>query len=69
MTVSPHPKDAAGTALSTKVTALTTVSSALAVGPAKVFATDELRRTNTELVVHYMAIGRLDPAGILSTMT
>lgn len=69
MTVTPHPKDSNGTAMAAKVTNLTTTVATLGNGPTKVFATDELRRSQTQLVDYYMSIGRLDPGAILSTMT
>lgn len=69
MTVSAHPRDAAGASVQAAITALTTkltiTSSAGAVNQMNV-KLDQLQR---ELVAHYMNVGRITAAGILSTMT
>ncbi len=69
MTVTALPKDGNGAVLAAKVTARTTVANALGNGPSKVFANAQLDQDQQELVVHYMATGRLSAASILSTMT
>lgn len=71
MTVSPRPRDVDGTNLNTKVTNLKTVVSSLGASSAgaKANAQAALRQAQVELVDHYMAVGRLDPDSILSTMS
>jgi hypothetical protein len=69
MTVTAFPKDSAGAALATAVTARTTAAAALANGPAKVAANVQLDADQQALVIHYMEHGRLTAANILATMT
>lgn len=69
MAVSPHPKDSNGTVLDAKVTSLSTQASALGNGPSKFAANAELLKARIELVNHYMANGRIDPATVLSTLS
>jgi len=69
MTVIARPRDADGAALATRVTNLTAQANALANGPSKVAANDALDQAQRELVTHYVNIGRLSAANILSTMT
>lgn len=69
MTVSAHPRDAAGASVQSAITSLTTkltiTSSPLAVNQMNV-KLDQLQR---EAVIHFMNIGRITAASILSTMT
>ena len=69
MAVKPFPKDSDGAVLDTKVTALSTQSTALSNGPAKFAAQAALDQAQRELVYHYLDTGRLTAANILSTMT
>lgn len=69
MSVSPHPKDFAGTAKQAEVTALQATQAVVTSTPAKNAVDVKLRQTQSELVVHYMNIGRIDPATILSTLS
>lgn len=71
MTVTAYPKDVLGVNLQTKVTnAQTTLNgiSSASTG-AKATATAALDQAQRELVEHYLSVGRLTAANILSTMT
>jgi len=69
MTVSAHPRDAAGASVQAAITSLTTKLT-ITSGPSAVnqmnVKLDQLQR---EAVIHFMNIGRLSAASILSTMT
>lgn len=67
MTVTAHPKDAAGTAKQADITALQALVVTSPLQKAHLDA--KLDTTQKELVNHYMNIGRLTAAGILSTMS
>lgn len=69
MTVTASPKDSDGAALSTKVTALAATASAAAGKTQAASISAALDQTQRELVYHYLNIGRLTAANILSTMT
>jgi len=69
MAVSPDTGNPASVALNTKVTAVQTALTAAAAGSASASAlTKALAQAQTELVLHYMAIGRLSSATMLSTL-
>lgn len=69
MTVSAHPRDAAGASVQAAITSLTsklTITS----GTMQVYQMNvKLDQLQRELVNHYMNVGRLNAASILSTMT
>jgi len=67
MTVTPHPKDSAGTAKQAEITSLqaNTVTSPLA--KARVDAA--LDTAQRELVNHYLNVGRITAATILATLS
>lgn len=67
MTVSPHPKDSAGASKQAEIVALQALSVSAPLTKAHVDA--KLDTTQKELVVHYMNIGRLSAATILSTLS
>lgn len=69
MAVGSHPKDASGLALDTKIVNLTAALAAVGNGPAKVRLTDDLAAAQREAVVHYMNIGRISAATVLSTLS
>lgn len=71
MAVTAYPKDVVGANLATKVTQLTTTVNSIGASSVstKAAAQAALRQAQVELVDHYMAVGRLDPASILNTMT
>ena len=69
MTVVAYPKDADGAALQTKITQLTTQVNALGNHPAKFAAQALLDQNQRELVHHFLMVGRLNAASILSTMS
>lgn len=69
MTVSASPKDSDGAALSTKVTALSTTVTAASGKAQAASLSAALDQTQRELVYHYLDVGRLTAANILSTMT
>lgn len=69
MTVSAHPRDTAGASVQAAITALTTKLT-ITSGPSAVnqmnVKLDQLQR---DAVIHFMNIGRITAANILSTMT
>lgn len=67
MTVTPHPKDSAGVSKQAEITALqaSTVTQPLT----KAHVDAKLDNTQKELVIHFMNIGRLSAANILSTLS
>jgi len=67
MSVTPHPKDAAGTAKQAEVTALQANPTTSTLAKARV--DQALDTAQKELVTHYMNIGRLSAATILSTLS
>lgn len=71
MTVTAYPKDVVGANLATQVSQLQTTVSAINASSAgaKAAAQAALRAAQVNLVDHYMAVGRLDPGSILSTMS
>lgn len=69
MTVGPSAKDSDGAALSTKVTNLSTAVTAAAGKAHAASLSAALDQTQRELVYHYLNVGRLTAANILSTMT
>lgn len=69
MTVTPSTKDADGSTLNTKVTALQTTATAAAGKPQAAAISAALDQAQRELVYHYLDTGRLTAANILSTMT
>lgn len=69
MTVSASPKDSDGAALNVKVTGLSTAVTAAAGKPQAASLSAALDQTQRELVYHYLDVGRLTAANILSTMT
>ena len=69
MTVSASPKDSAGAALSASVTALSTALTAAVGKPQYASMSAALDQAQRELVYHYLDVGRLIAANILSTMT
>lgn len=69
MAVVASPKDADGARLATNVTALSTLATA-ATGKAHAASLSaSLDQAQRELVQHYLNVGRLTAANILSTMT
>jgi hypothetical protein len=67
MAVTPRPNDAAGAVLATNVTTMAaTPVKSTAQAAAVAAALDQAQR---ELVYHYLDVGRLTAANILSTMT
>lgn len=69
MTVKPSAKDTAGADLDTKVTTISTASTAAAGKAHAASLNASLDQAQRELVYHYLNIGRLSAANILSTMT
>jgi hypothetical protein len=69
MTVVANPKDADGAALQTKITALTAQVNALGNHPAKFAAQAALDQLQRELVNHFLMVGRITAATILSTLS
>ena len=69
MTVSPFPKDAAGVLLQSNITALTTAIGVTTSTVHKYQMQVQLDQLQRELVAHYLDVGRLVAANILSTMT
>jgi len=71
MAVKPLPRDVDGSNLDTNVTKLQTAFNAIpaASASAKAAAAAALDQAQRELVIHYLARGRLTAASILSTMT
>lgn len=69
MTVSPSPKDTSGTLLNTNVALLSTAVTAAAGKAHASSLSAALDQAQRELVYHYLDIGRLQAATILSTMT
>lgn len=71
MTVSPRQGDTAGTLLNTNVSALSAAATAISAAStsAKAAAAAALDQAQRELVYHYLSVGRLTAANILSTMT
>lgn len=69
MTVSASPKDSSGAFLTTAVASLTTAVAAAAGKPHAASLSAALDQANRELVYHYLDVGRLNAATILSTMT
>ncbi|MDE2097046.1 MAG: hypothetical protein KGL39_07355 [Patescibacteria group bacterium] len=69
MTVTPNPRDNDGRLLASNITALTTAVNA-ASGKAHYNALSvQLDQLQRELVQHYLEVGRLSAANILSTMS
>ena len=67
MAVTPHPRDTAGT---NKQTEITNLQAAVVSSPgAKAFLDAKTEQAQKELVLHYMNIGRLSAATILSTLS
>lgn len=69
MTVKPSAKDTDGAGLDTKVTSLSATATASAGKPQAASISAALDQAQRELVYHYLNIGRLSAANILSTMT
>ena len=71
MTVSAYPKDTIGASLSSAVSTLATAVAAISSASAgtKAAAAAALDQAQRELVYHYLDVGRLTAANILSTMT
>jgi len=61
-------RDAAGKYIDSQITAQVAAVAA-ASGHDKERKTELLLQTRTEAVIHYMRIGRIDPATILSTLS
>ena len=69
MAVSPDPGNKDSVALNTKVTAVQTALAAAPVGSTSAVAlTKALAQAQSELVLHYVAAGRVSPAAVLSTI-
>ena len=69
MAVSPDPGNPASVALNTKVTAVQTALAAAPVGSTSAVAlTKALVQAQTELMLHYVGVGRVSPAAVLSTL-
>lgn len=69
MTVTAHPKDHDATTLQQNITALTTKLTVTSSPSAKNAMSIQLDQYQRELVVHYLDIGRLTAANILSTLS
>ena len=69
MTVVASPKDSEGRTLQTRITVLTAQVNALGNHPAKFAAQAALDQLQREAVDHFMMVGRLNAASILSTMS
>jgi hypothetical protein len=69
MTVTASPKDSDGAAKATAVAALATIATAAAGKPQAASISAALDQSQRELVYHYLNVGRLTAANILSTMT
>jgi hypothetical protein len=69
MTVVARPRDADGAALLTRITNLTATANALAAGPAKDAANAQLDQAQREAVIHFLNVGRITAANVLSTLT
>ena len=69
MTVKALPRDTDGSNLDTAITTLQSQISKTSNTLVKEQLNLKLRQAQVELVDHYMARGRLDPASILSTMS
>ena len=69
MAVSPDPGNPASVALATKVTAVATALAAAPAGStAQAALTKALAQAQNELVLHYLGIGRVSSATLLSTL-
>lgn len=69
MAVTPHPKDIPGTAKQVEITVLQATQNTISSPGAKNAVDLKLRQTQTELVNHFINIGRIEPSTILSTLS
>jgi hypothetical protein len=67
MAVTPHPRDSAGTSKQAEITVLQ--ASVVSSPVTKAHVDAKLDQAQKELVLHYMNIGRISAATVLSTLS